>query len=146
LRGDFRRALSVPCVTSPRTLGFPFVNNQIDPKLFDPLSLKIASMLPQVDPALDPDGCGRYVYLNDTGSVDQQYVTRVDYQMSEGKRFFFRDFLALFDDPANFDKNNPNLLDASAGSGNNAISNTIATGLDYVINPRLLSTTRVAYQ
>ncbi|MBP6717035.1 MAG: carboxypeptidase regulatory-like domain-containing protein, partial [Acidobacteria bacterium] len=36
LRGDFRRALSVPCVTSPRTLGFPFVNNQINPALFHP--------------------------------------------------------------------------------------------------------------
>ena len=63
LRGDFRRALSVPCVTAPRTLGAPFVNNQIDPALFHPLSLKIASMLPAVDPALDPDGCGRYVYV-----------------------------------------------------------------------------------
>ena len=65
LRGDFRRALSVPCVTAPRTLGAPFVNNQIDPALFHPLSLKIASMLPAVDPALDPDGCGRYVYVQD---------------------------------------------------------------------------------
>ena len=81
LRGDFRRALSVPCVTAPRTLGAPFVNNQIDPALFHPLSLQIASMLPAIDPALDPDGCGRYVYQNDTGSLDQQYVTRLDYQM-----------------------------------------------------------------
>ena len=42
LRGDFRRALSPPCVTTPRTLGAPFVNNQIDPALFHPLSLKVA--------------------------------------------------------------------------------------------------------
>ena len=146
LRGDFRRALSVPCVTAPRTLGAPFVNNQIDPALFHPLSLQIASMLPAIDPALDPDGCGRYVYQNDTGSLDQQYVTRLDYQMGQNKRLFFRDFLAFFDDPPNFDKSKPNLLDASAGSGNNALSHTVASGLDYVINERLLSTTRVAYQ
>ena len=146
LRGDFRRALSVPCVPTPRTLGAPFTNNQIDPSLFNSLSLKIASMLPQVDPALDPDGCGRYVYRNDTGSLDQQYISRVDYQMTQNKKFFFRDFLAFFNDPANFDKNKPNLLDASAGSGNNAFSHTIATGLDYVINTHLLSTTRVSYQ
>ena len=146
LRGDFRRALSVPCVTAPRTLGAPYVNNQIDPSLFHPLSLKIASMLPAIDPALDPDGCGRYVYQNDTGSLDQQYVTRLDYQLGASKRLFFRDFLAFFDDPPNYDKNKPNLLDASAGAGNNALSHTVASGFDYVINERLLSTTRVAYQ
>ena len=76
LRGDFRRALSVPCVTAARTLGAPFVNNQIDPALFHPLSLKIASMVPRPDPALDPDGCGRYVYVHDGSSTDQQYVSR----------------------------------------------------------------------
>lgn len=146
LRGDFRRALSAQCVGTARTLGAPFVNNQIDPALFHPLSLKIGSMLPAVDPALDPDGCGRYVYQDDTGSLDQQYVTRLDYQMGANKRFFFRDFLAFFDDPPNFDMGKPNLLDASAGAGNNALSHTIATGLDYVISERLLSTTRVAYQ
>ena len=146
LRGDFRRALSVPCVTAPRTLGFPFVNNQINPALFNPLSLKIASMLPAIDPAIDADGCGRYVYANDTGSLDQQYVTRVDFQVTKNKRLFVRDFLAFFNDPPNFDKSKPNLLDASAGSGNNAYQHTIATGLDYVINERLFSTTRVAYQ
>ena len=146
LRGDFRRALSVPCVPTPRTLGFPFVNNQIDPALFHPLSLRIASMLPAIDPALDPDGCGRYVYRNDTSSVDQQYVTRFDSQLTPNKRVFFRDFLALFNDPAAFDKDKPNLLDASAGAGNNAWQHTMATGLDWILNERLLSTTRVAYQ
>jgi hypothetical protein len=146
LRGDFRRALSVPCVTAPRTLGFPFVNNQVDPSLFNPLSLKIASMLPAVDPALDPDGCGRYVYVQDRSSTDQQYVSRLDFQMTQNKRVFVRDFLAFFNDPPAFDKNAPNLLDASAGNGNNAYQHTVATGLDYVVTPRLLSTTRVAYQ
>ena len=76
LRGDFRRALSVPCVTAPRTLGAPFVNNQIDPALFHPLSLKIASMLPAVDPALDPDGCGRYVYMHGTGAAPTSSTSR----------------------------------------------------------------------
>jgi len=146
LRGDFRRALSVPCVPTPRTLGAPFVNNQIDPALFHPLSLKIASMLPQVDPALDPDGCGRYVYVQDRSSTDQQYVSRLDFQVTQNKRVFVRDFLAFFNDPPAFDKNKPNLLDASAGNGNKAYQHTVATGLDYVINERLLSTTRVAYQ
>ena len=146
LRGDFRRALAPPCVTAPRTLGFPFVNNQVDPALFHPLSLRIASMLPAIDPALDPDGCGRYVYVQDRSSTDQQYVSRVDFQMTPNKRVFFRDFLAFFNDPPAFDKDKPNLLDASAGNGNKAYQHTMAAGLDYVVSTRLLSTTRFAYQ
>ena len=146
LRGDFRRALSPPCVTSPRTLGAPFVNNQINPALFHPLSLKVASMVPRPDPAIDQDGCGRYVYVNDASSTDQQYVSRIDYQMTGNKRLFFRDFLAFFDDPPAFDKERPNLLDASEGNGNNALAHTIATGLDYVISDRMFSSTRVSYQ
>lgn len=146
LRGDFRRALSVPCVTSARKLGFPFVDNQINPALFHPLSLKIASMLPAIDPAIDPDGCGRYVYTNNADSLDQQYVTRVDYQVAKNKRVFVRDFLAFYNDDPSYDKDKPNLLDASAGSGNVATSHTIAAGLDYVISEHLFSSTRVSYQ
>ena len=146
LRGDFRRALSTPCVTTPRTLAAPFVDNQIDPALFNPLSLKIASMVPRADPALDPDGCGRYVYVNDESSTDQQYVSRADLQLTANKRVFFRDFMSFFKDAPEFDKNKPNLLDAGAGSGNTASMHTIATGLDYVVTQHLFSSTRFSYQ
>ena len=53
--------------------------------------------------------------------------------MTANKRIFVRDFLAFFNDPPAFDKDKPNLLDASAGSGNPRYQHTIATGLDYVI-------------
>ena len=97
-------------------------------------------------PALDPDGCGRYVYVQDRSSTDQQYISRLDFQVTQNKRVFFRDFLALFNDPPAFDQSKPNLLDASAGNGNKAYQHTIATGLDYVINEHLFSSTRVSYQ
>ena len=69
-------------------------------------------MLPRPNAATDPDGCGRYVYVSNADSLDQQYVTRADYQVTANKRVFFRDFLAFFGDPGAFDQNNPNLLDA----------------------------------
>ena len=60
--GDFRRIMSAACRGgTARTLGAPFVNNQIDPALYHPISLKIMNMVPVAGPALDPDGCGRYV-------------------------------------------------------------------------------------
>ena len=146
LRGDFRRRLSPPCQTPARTLGAPFVNNQIDPAQFHPLSLKIASMVPLPDPAYDPDGCGRYLYRADGSSTDQQYVSRADLQLTADKRVFFRDFMSFFSDPPAFDKNNPNLIDAGTGSGNNASMHTIATGLDYVVTQNLFSSTRFSFQ
>jgi hypothetical protein len=125
LRGDFRNALKAVgadgpgtgCLTTARTLGAPFVDNQINPALFNQVSLKVASMVPLPDPAFDPNGCGTYIYVNTNDNTDQQYVTRVDYQATGNKRIFVRDFLAFNSDPPSFDKNQPNLLDASAGSG-----------------------------
>ena len=148
LRGDFRRVMSAACRGgTARTLGAPFVNNQVDPASFHPLSLKILSMVPVADPALDPDGCGRYPFAQANNDKEQQYVSRVDYQMSANKKVFFRDFLAHFTHPALFDKNKPNLLNATGtGSGNRAFQHTIATGLDYVVTAHLLSSTRFAYQ
>jgi hypothetical protein len=149
LQGDFRRVMSAACRGgTARTLGAPFVNNQVDPSLFHPLSLSIVrNYLPAVNPALDPDGCGRYPIALPDDSKDQQFVTRADYQVTTNKRVFFRDFYAHFEHPAAFNKDQPNLLEATGtGSGNRALQHTIATGLDYVITSRLFSSTRVAYQ
>jgi Carboxypeptidase regulatory-like domain len=148
LRGDFRRVMSAACRGgTARTLGAPFVGNQVDPSLFNAFSLKILTMVPVADPALDPDGCGRYPLALSDSNKDQQYVSRMDYQLSANKRIFFRDFFAYFKHPPSFDKSKPNLLDATGnGSGNRALQHTIATGLDYVVNQRFLSSTRVAYQ
>jgi len=147
LRGDFRRAMSAQCRGTARTLGFPFVDNQVDPALFHPLALRIASMVPVADPALDPDGCGTQLVPHDNNSTDQQLVTRVDWQMTQNKRVFARDFYSRFVHPAAWDAANPNLLDTlDEGRGNRATQHTIATGLDYVITSNLLSSTRFSYQ
>jgi len=148
LKGDFRRVMSAACRGgTARTLGAPFVDNQVDPSLFSAFSLKILKMVPVADPALDPDGCGRYPLALADNNKDQQYVSRVDYQASANKKIFFRDFFAYFKHPAAFDKDNPNLLDATGnGSGNRALQHTIATGLDYVLTTHLISTSRFAYQ
>jgi hypothetical protein len=148
LKGDFTRVMSAACRGgTARTLGAPYVNNQVNPALFHPLSLKILSMVPVADPARDPDGCGRYPFAQANDDKEQQFVSRVDYQMTANKKVFFRDFYAHFNHPALFDKNKPNLLNATGtGAGNRALQHTIASGLDYVVTPHLLSSTRFAYQ
>ena len=146
-RGDFRRIMSAACRggTAP-ALGAPFVDNQISPSLFNPISLKIMSMLPVPDPA-DPDGCGRYVLAIPNNSDEQQCVSRLDYQMSNKHRLFGRSFYTKCLHAPLFDPAQPNLLMASGnGGGNDARMITFAGGWDYIINPNLLSSTRVSYQ
>ena len=54
-RGDFRRITSAVCRGgTARTLGAPFVNNQIDPALYHPISLQIMTMLPIPDASHRP--------------------------------------------------------------------------------------------
>ena len=96
-RGDFTRIMSAACRGgTARTLGAPFVNNQIDPALFHPISVKMMNMLPLPDPALDPDGCGRYVLQIPNDSDEQQYIGRMDYQLTPNKRVFGRVFYTKY--------------------------------------------------
>jgi hypothetical protein len=147
LRGDFRQIMSSACRTPARTLGPPFVDNQVDPALFHPISLQIVSMLPVADPANDPDGCGRYLHVSPRDNSDQQYVTRVDYQLSQNQRVFFRDFIALSLLPGNWNSARPSLLDQlDNGRGLDTSQHTVAAGYDYVLSSNLFSTTRFSYQ
>lgn len=147
-RGDFRRIMSAACRGGTnRTLGFPFVNNQVDPSLFSPISLKMMSMLPMPDPALDPNGCGRYVLQIPNDSDEQQYIGRVDYQMTADKRLFGRVFYTKYLHTPLFDKDHPNLLMMSgSGLGNDARMTTFAGGFDWVLKSTLVATTRVTLQ
>ena len=147
-RGDFTRIMSAACRGgTARTLGAPFVNNQIDPALFHPISVKMMNMLPMPDPALDPDGCGRYVLQIPNNSDEQQYIGRTDYQLTPNQRVFGRVFYTKYLHAPLFDKNNPNLLMLSGnGLGNDARMTTMASGYDWVISPQLVATTRVTLQ
>jgi hypothetical protein len=148
-RGDFRRITSAACRGgTARTLGSPFVDNQVDPALFHPIALRMMSMLPLPDPARDPDGCGRIVVAIPNDSDEQQYVSRVDYQVNGQHHVFGRHFYSKYLHAPLFDiDTNPNLLEAGGfGGGNDARMNTFAGGWDYVIRPNLLSATRFSYQ
>ena len=72
LRGDFSKMMSAACRTPAATLGAPFVDNKIDPALYHPLSRVLLAMMPVADPANDPNGCGRYIFLTPNDTKDQQ--------------------------------------------------------------------------
>src|SRR4051812_8584139 len=146
--GDFTKIMSAACRGgTSRTLGAPFVNNRIDPALYNPIALKMMSMLPLPDPALDPDGCGRYVLQIPNDSDEQQYIGRVDYQATQNQRFFGRVFYTKYLHAPSFDAANPNILLLSGnGLGADARMTTFASGYDWVVSPTLVATTRVTLQ
>ena len=148
--GDFRRIMSPECRnrTNNLTLGFPFVNNQVDPSLIHPISRRFLELLPLPDPALDADGCGRYVAAIPNDSDEQQYIGRVDYNVASNHRLFGRYFYSKYYHAPLFDiDTNPNLIYASGnGLGNDAVMKTFAGGWDWVMSSTLFSSTRFSYQ
>ncbi|PYQ70382.1 MAG: hypothetical protein DMG04_24870 [Acidobacteria bacterium] len=139
LRGDFSRVMSAACRGgTAQQLGFPFVNNQVDPSLFSPFALKLLKLLPVADPATDPDGCGRYPLAIPNDSTEQQVIGRIDLQATAAARFFGRYFFSNYRHDPGFDSNsNPNLLYASGnGLGIKSRVNTVASGWDHVMARR----------
>jgi hypothetical protein len=146
--GDFTRIMSAACRGgTARTLGAPFVGNKIDPAQYHPISVAIMNMVPLPDPAYDVDGCGRYLLALPNDSTDQQYVGRLDYQVTPDKRLFFRDFFTHNLHPAAWDASRPNLLETTGvGRGTRAYQHTVATGLDWVMSKTIFASTRFSYQ
>ena len=94
--GDFRRIMSAGCRGgTARTLGAPFVNNQINPALYHPISVtahehgaggRSGAWIRTVAAAI--------VLRLANDSTDQQYVSRADYQMTHEQAGLRARFLA----------------------------------------------------
>jgi hypothetical protein len=149
-RGDFTRIMSPVCRNRTTNLALrgPFVNNRVDPALFHPISVKIMNLLPLPDPALDPDGCGRYVAAVPNDSDEQQYIGRIDFNAAADHRMFGRGFYSKYFHAPLFDiDTNPNLIFASGnGLGNDAVMRTFAGGWDWVVSSGVFSSMRLSVQ
>jgi carboxypeptidase family protein len=93
LAGDFTAFASPACNRGQQiTLRAPFVNNQIDPRLFSPAATAIARQLPTTT-----DPCGDVRFSAPLSNDQSQIVTKVDYQGSGGHSIFGR-YMLTFDD------------------------------------------------
>src|SRR5436309_7061317 len=93
LAGDFTAFASAACNSRGAvTLKSPFVNNTIDPKLFDPVAVKLVSYLPKTN-----NQCGEILYGQRNPIDDHQWVSRIDYQASPKHSVFGR-VLASYED------------------------------------------------
>jgi hypothetical protein len=91
LAGDFSAFASPACNRGQQiALRAPFVNNQIDPRLFSPAAMAIARQLPTTT-----DPCGDIRFSAPLGYDQSQVVAKVDYQGSGGHSIFGRYMLTL---------------------------------------------------
>ena len=140
LQGDFTQVASAACNNGTAlTLPAPFVGNRIAPSQFNPISMRIVSLLPV---ATDP--CGRTTYGVGDNNDEQQIVGRLDWQATQKQRFFGRYYVANFDRAPGFDGQNL-LLASGTGLGLDNRVQTLSVGDDYLLTQNLVSATRFAW-
>ncbi len=136
LAGDFTSFASGACNTrGALKLAAPFVNNKIDPKLFDPVAVKVVSYLPTTT-----DPCGKIIYGAANPVDDKQWVTKVDYTAS-AKHSLFGRVLASYED--NLIPNQPDIL--SRGLNRYDRNYAITLGSTYLLSATTVNAFRVAY-
>ncbi len=139
LAGDFT-AFASPVCNAGRTITLraPFVNNRVDPALLDSSAVKLSALLPKTD-----DPCGRVVYGQTSNSNAWQFVTRIDYQLSEKHSLFGRFLRAYQNDISPFEYTPSNILTAANGTFYYADAHTL--GSTYLVNPTTVNSFRISY-
>ncbi len=136
LAGDFTVHTSSACSSRPITLRAPFVNNRIDPRLFDPIALKLVSLLPKPETE-----CGELTYGRRSLDNSGQVVSKVDYQVSSEHSVFGRFLDTFYSQPNQFKSTNI----FSAGSSTKAKSYAFSAGSTYVISPTTVNAFRLSF-
>ena len=99
LNGDFTQFASGACQSRGAvTLRAPFVNNRIDPALFNQSALAILDYVPV---ASDP--CGKYQYGVPNDSTDNQVLGKIDYTINQNQTITGRYIYARYSNPVDAD-------------------------------------------
>ncbi|MGB7623848.1 MAG: carboxypeptidase regulatory-like domain-containing protein, partial [Terriglobia bacterium] len=103
LAGDFSTMMSGACQSNgkAKTLKAPFVNNRINPSLYNAASLALAKYLPA---AADP--CGNVSFTIPGIVNEDMVVSKVDWNLSDKHTFFTRYLFTDFRAPVAFDASN----------------------------------------
>ncbi|MDE3187019.1 MAG: carboxypeptidase regulatory-like domain-containing protein [Acidobacteriota bacterium] len=129
LAGDFSASDSTP-LYNPLT-GDLLVNNQIAPSYFSPVSLALEKYLPQTT---DPAGKVKFALPGDY--TENQFVTRIDANLSSKNNLYGRYLLDGYAHPAAFSPTDA-LVTTTAGNLERAQSLTV--GDSYVFNPHMVN-------
>jgi hypothetical protein len=119
LAGDFTTVTSPACgrnvtiraTDSADNTPTGFVNNRIDPSLFNPVALNLVKRLPK-----SQDDCGRVLYGSPTHQNETQTLGKIDWQLSPKHTVIGRVLFTTMDKPIPFNTFSPdNVLTVSTG-------------------------------
>jgi carboxypeptidase family protein len=139
LAGDFTQLASPACAGQQLTLRAPFVNNRVDPALFNPAALNIARKLPSTN-----DPCGRVIFGQAIDSDEGQSVGRLDFQLADDHTVFGRYMATTYLSPPPLRKTPDNLLATSRGGFDN-IAQSLTLGETWVVSSSTVNALRVAW-
>ena len=120
----------------PATIQSLFHNNQIDPTLYDPGTVKLAKLLP---PTTGP--CGNTSFGLITHVNEGQYTGRGDYQTTSKNQLFGRYFRIHYFRPPSYGFTPNNLLTTAQGGLDDA-DQSWAIGDTYLFTPTLVNSFR----
>lgn len=142
LAGNFTTVASPACNGGKQVvLGAPFVrsgnNFTINPNLFSQAALTIVKALPTT-----ADPCGKVLYGAVTQNNEQEFQSRVDYQVSERHTVFIRNMELPFTQPAPYSIDHDILATTVAGLDN--LWQSWIVGDTFVLSPTTVSSFRLS--
>ena len=139
LAGDFTAITSPACNAGRQiTLKAPFVNNRINPALFDKVAVGIASKLPKTS-----DPCGLVTFGQPLQENLGQYVSKVDYQRNSKDSMFGR-FLLTGDTTTHPFSLTPDNILNTAGKGFSNRAQAYTFGDTYLVSSNVVNAFRLA--
>jgi carboxypeptidase family protein/TonB-dependent receptor-like protein len=139
LAGDFTAIASPSCSGKQITLApsAGFVNNTINPALFNPVAMNILKHVP-----VSTDPCGKLQYGIPNNSTQHQNLARGDYTISLSQTLFARYLYAQYDNPATYD--GTNALTLSRTGQNNQVHSLVA-GHNWVLSASTVNAVHVTW-
>ena len=137
MAGDWTAFASPQCNAGRQiALRAPFVNNRIDPALYDKSAVNIAGRLPTTD-----NPCGEVSYGLKTVNDQAQIIGKIDYQWTDNHSIFGRYLATTFDQPFPYSFESNLLTTPVAGYDN--LAQSYAAGSTYVFSPNVVNALRV---
>jgi Carboxypeptidase regulatory-like domain len=137
LTGDFTAVAGPGCNARTLSASAGFVNNRIDPALFNPVALNFLQHVP-----ISPDPCGRLQYGIPTDNTEHQTLTRGDYTIDRSQSVFGRYLYAVYDNPATYD--GKNALTLSRTGQNNQVHSFVG-GHNWVLASSMVNAFHVTW-
>ena len=147
LAGDFTTVTSqacgrsIPLSANDRVDGTltGFLNNRIDPSLFNSVALNLVKRLPKPQ-----NDCGLVIYGSPTHQNEKQTLGKADYQLNAQHSVMGRVMVTSLDKPVPYNNFSPDNILTVATGGRTELTSSYAIGDTWLISPRTVAATRLA--